>query len=280
MDELTKDEYRIPPQDDRSNAELIREALEMDPDLDNPDYRKTIRLLQYRMDRELLATLTGLCNDSNVNGRILAANTLGQGNVGIQQLTEECTRVLLGLLAGEKNSEVILSIGQSLGHLRASAGVSPLSNLRGHPEAIVRLAVVFGLLCQEAPQAIDTLIELSSDSDRDVRDWATMGLGSMIEIDTPEIRDALANRLSEIDSEIRGEAIVGLAERGDMRMIEPLLKDLRQFPSADLEIGFLTHVAASTAREQARKSGDARWAPLLRRLDELELGCSDQEHHK
>jgi hypothetical protein len=56
--------------------------------------------------------------------------------------------------------------------------------------------------------------------------WATFGLGSQIEVNTKEIRDALFKRLGEEDDEIRGEALVGLSIRKDKRVLGPLLKEL------------------------------------------------------
>ncbi|KAF3884776.1 MULTISPECIES: HEAT repeat domain-containing protein [Nostocales] len=94
------------------------------------------------------------------------------------------------------------------------------------------MSVVLGLSCQEDESAIQTLIELSADEDKDIRNWATFGLGSQIEIDTQEIRDALYRRiLSEVGeddtiAEIRGEALLGLAIRKDERVIEPLIGEL------------------------------------------------------
>src|SRR5687768_18575105 len=66
-----------------------------------------------------------------------------------------------------------------------------------------------------------------SDADEDVRNWATFGLGSMIDDDSPQIREALLARISDAHDETRGEALVGLALRQDPRVLEPLLRALR-----------------------------------------------------
>jgi HEAT repeat protein len=72
---------------------------------------------------------------------------------------------------------------------------------------------VLGLLTMETPAAIEALLELSRDSDVDVRNWATFALGSQIDVDTPQIREALRNRLSDSDEDTRSEALCGLARR-------------------------------------------------------------------
>ena len=88
------------------------------------------------------------------------------------------------------------------------------------------------MLTQEDPTAIATLIELSSDRDEDVRNWATCGLGSMIETDTKEIRSALWRRLREEKKDTDpsydafSEAMVGLARRKDLTIVDILLEEL------------------------------------------------------
>ncbi|WP_208721367.1 hypothetical protein [Corallococcus aberystwythensis] len=46
------------------------------------------------------------------------------------------------------------------------------------------------------------------------------------EVDTPELREALVDRLSEAHPKIRGEALLGLALRKDARVLEPLRRVL------------------------------------------------------
>jgi HEAT repeat protein len=126
-----------------------------------------------------------------------------------------------------------------------------MAALKNHPDAGVRFGVVLGVSCHEDDLAIQTLMELSADPDADVRNWATFGLGSQIDSDTPAIRASLVARLTDEDADTRGEALVGLARRQDQRMIEPLLKDL--------EDGY----AGSLLVEAAAQIGDPRVYPAL-----------------
>jgi HEAT repeat protein len=103
------------------------------------------------------------------------------------------------------------------------------SRFSTHHDSDVRHGVVLALSIHnghEVPQAIETLIKLSNDSCDHVRDWATFALGTQIEIDTKQIRDALADRLSDPDFDTRGEALVGLAKRNDLQVIAALKLEL------------------------------------------------------
>ena len=54
---------------------------------------------------------------------------------------------------------------------------------------------------------------------------ATFALGTQCEAATPEIRNALADRLADTDDETRSEAaMVGFARRGDPRVLPPSTK--------------------------------------------------------
>ena len=112
-----------------------------------------------------------------------------------------------------------------------------------------------GLASQECPEAIGALIRLSMDVDLDVRNWATFELGAQMEADTPEIRDALILRLSDEDLEVRGEALVGLANRRDPRVVPSILKEWEQHD----ETGILSIEAAGT-------TGDPVFLPQLEKF--------------
>ena len=65
---------------------------------------------------------------------------------------------------------------------------------RHHPDPDVRHGVVLVLITNVRPGHHHNLIELTRDPVAHVRDWATFGLGSLSELDTPEIRECLMER--------------------------------------------------------------------------------------
>ena len=74
---------------------------------------------------------------------------------------------------------------------------------------------------------VATLIGWSRDRDHEVRDWATFVLGSQLDADTDELRQALKDRLEDPDFETRCEALVGLARRRDKTAHEALMRALK-----------------------------------------------------
>ncbi len=135
-------------------------------------------------------------------------------------------RVVTELL-GDSDPYVIYCAAVGLGHRSAESAIPSLLSLSMHSDPLVRYGLVFGLSGHEEPRAIAALIELSRDPDRDVRNWAVFGLGSQIDTDSPDIRDALRAALGDSDHEVRGEALVGLAKRGDSAIVPELLNEWR-----------------------------------------------------
>jgi len=116
-----------------------------------------------------------------------------------------------------------------------------------------RIEAVCALMSQEETEAVMTrLIELTQDPEGDVRNWATFALAKS-DVDTPELRQILLYRTRDANADARGEAMCGLAYRGDARVVEPLLLSLAGEP------GYLSLMAA-------RMIGDPRLYPALQRL--------------
>nr|WP_254053381.1 HEAT repeat domain-containing protein [Singulisphaera sp. GP187] len=90
----------------------------------------------------------------------------------------------------------------------------------------MRDGVVHAMMGHEDPLAIEVLIGLTRDRESYIRDWACFALGTQVEVGTPNLRDALAERLTDEDDDARREAMVGLARRKDLRVVSPLLAAL------------------------------------------------------
>jgi HEAT repeat protein len=188
--------------------------------------------LHKRGDQATFSAAADLVDSPDPITRTLAVDVLAQlgaePNVGVEQrrFAAPAAQMLLDHLPAEDNAEVLVSIGMAFGHLRDRRCIPALRGLRDHRDPRVRYAVVFGLSGIDDDLAVQTLIELSADVDPHVRDWATFGLGTQIDRDDPAVRDALMARLEDPDKDTRGEAIRGLATRGDSRAIPQLLHEL------------------------------------------------------
>jgi HEAT repeat protein len=213
----------------RSTDDLIEIALTAPIDEDEIQSLgwDAIWALRYRGTRDVLQATRTLCLSDDVNGRRVGADILGQLGIPTRTFPDECLGILLVLL-DDKDLDVVNSACVALGHLHQPGAIGSLIKLKGHPDASIRYSVTFGLLGYEDARAIQALIELSEDEDDDVRDWATFGLGSQIDIDTPQIRDALYRRLFDPFENVIGEAMVGLARRKDERLLEMLLHDFME----------------------------------------------------
>lgn len=224
-----------------STTRLIELALnEKDEDL----RWKYVVILHGRGNREVFDAAKNLCESEDFAEITLGADILGQLGiyVGYTNLPfkEQSLPILLELSKSEKDIDALQAITMALGRMNDKKATQRILELKNHAHEDIRFAVVHGLLTIDEIDAIKALIELSSDSDEDVRNWATFGLGSQIETDTEEIRNALFARIgekgSEVCDEIRGEALVGLAVRKDERVIESLLKEFSSETVGELSV--------------------------------------------
>jgi HEAT repeat protein len=160
----------------------------------------------------------------------------------------------LRTLLRDPDENVQTSAIYALGH-HSIASADDLRELARHPSAHVRRAVAFSLDPNE-PAAQPILIELMSDDDDDVRDWATFAIGSQTDTDSPQIRAALTQRLTDSEEEIRGEAMVGLACRGDLSIVDMVV--------AALEAGGGELVGDAAEKLIERHPNEARLTTALR----------------
>ena len=219
-----------------STADLIQLALAA-PDEDSE--WPYVTLLQERGTAGVFEAARLLCGSGEPRERALGVDILAQGRVEWKTLRRRSVPLLLKMLGRETDVDVVWSLCFALGHLHDTRAIAPLVRWAQHPDADIRYGVVYGLLGYEDDRALTALIVLSADVEDKVRDWATFGLGTQIEADTPALRDALVARLTDPHADTRAEAGAGLARRQDERVVASVRQEL-----AHDEVGSLIVEAA------------------------------------
>lgn len=133
-------------------------------------------------------------------------------------------------IAQEREPEVLPGALWTLGVMHIDGALPAVLARTRSAAQTVRLEAARAIpSCASHPEderAIQALITLTADADDDVRDWATFGLGTQLDVDTPVVREALAARLEDPHDDTRAEAVVALAQRGDKRAFAPVLAEL------------------------------------------------------
>jgi HEAT repeat protein len=162
------------------------------------------------------------------------------------------------LLDTPQSPKVISSILSAIGHNNAGLSnhrVSKLAAFKDHNYSDVRFALVHALSCVDKDLSIDVLIELMSDKHPDVRDWATFGIGSQSERNSPKIIEALKARLDDAHCVSRMEAIIGLALRKETCVKDLLIEELKDIDNSN-----------SPILEAIEAFGDKDFIPILEEL--------------
>lgn len=208
---------------------LIRRALAR-TDQSEP-YWKCVRELQIRGTEEVFDAAAQLCRKRDNASRSLGADILGQLGTPNRPFRKRSLEILWSLLSLAKSPKVLNSALVAIGHLQEKSDARKIrlvTNLANHSSETVRYGVVHALLSRSDPLSVKTLIGLSNDKVATVRDWATFGLGSMTELDSPRIRKALKERLDDSDLDTRHEALVGLARRKSRDARDRLIAELQE----------------------------------------------------
>jgi HEAT repeat protein len=187
-----------------------------------------VTALHWLGSREVLDEALKLTTSADPRVRARAADILGQLGVPERTFPEECLRATINLLSNDTDPRVLQAAAVALGHLpQEPRGTSALVKLVAHDDPDIRFGVAFALCGRTDPESIAALIRLTKDDEDEVRDWATFGLGSQCDIDTEPVRGALLDRVTDEHFDTRSEALVGLARRGDDRVIASVLAALR-----------------------------------------------------
>ena len=194
---------------------------------------EAVRTLRGMGSREVFDRAAEWCSSDNPLKRARGADVLAQlgGTVDhpSNNFPEERFSIVSTLVQREKDPLLLLAAVHALGHIGNPLAVPLVIAHCLHPSADVRFAVAcaLGNLAND-PRGVDTLLALMQDVDEDVRDWATFGLGALGDLDSEEIRDALWDRMSDPNRDVREESLVGLGKRKDQRALPPLIVELNQ----------------------------------------------------
>ena len=158
---------------------------------------KCIMVLHRRGTVEVFTAATQLCHSEKPRERGIGADILAQAQAPDEVLSSGRLKILHRMLRSESDPGVLGSVLVAIGHAQDaedSRGLRRIAAFRRHPTEDVRFGVVMALLGREGSTSVATLIELSRDPATLVRDWATFGLGTQIDLDTPRIRAALKEK--------------------------------------------------------------------------------------
>lgn len=231
--------------------EIVAEARELsrgnrsDP-MTTDAYWDRVHALYEHADREaVVERALALCAAKKARDRELGVDVCAQLPAAIddeaagEALRHRLREAVRPRLA-DSSKDVRASAVHAIGHLGIRGFEDEVLPHASAAQPELRFAVACVLGSSDDPRAIDALVELSADEDADVRDWACMGLGTQHEeIDTPALREALWARIDDPHPDVRAEAQLGLALRGDRRVLAHLALAL-----AHEEVGNLSIEAA------------------------------------
>lgn len=265
------------------DLEVLRAAALLDPD--EHEQWDVVHAFQKRADRSAFEAARVLVRAADARERVIGLTILAQfGSRADRLFLEERLSIAIEACA-DPQAEVIRSAVLALAHLGDPRGLAAALGQEGHPDEDVRQAVAFALPSvggdPACPDAVAALIRLSGDRSDYVRDWATFGLGLESAGDGERIRRALLERVGDPDRDTAAEAFLGLAQRGDRRMLSALgvaLEDLtpptkssRLQPSWPRRSCFPRCIGSSSGQGpmptcgRRRSTRPSARAPLLRR---------------
>jgi hypothetical protein len=211
---------------DVDDLALVGSALALGLDVENDDgdqdeYRRMTHELCRRGTQLIFDEMARLTLGEDLQARILACNILGE--LGFKQgrpFGAETFPLLARLCTEEASPPVLGAAISAMGNLGRPEALPYVVAHATHSDPDVRFSVACALpsvaegeWLDQAHPLVTTLMQLTSDEDSDVRDWANFGLGTQVKVDGAAVRQRLIARLDDPDEDTRAEAIAGLAKR-------------------------------------------------------------------
>lgn len=188
-----------------------------------------ISILRKRPSQELFAKCVELTESNKPKIRKIGIDILAQLGLPPRPFLQDTLKVYFELLAKETEPDVLMSLFYSIGHNNEKLDnrqIDKICSFIYNDNSWIKEGLVSAVLGIDNLTAIETLIKLSSDKLTHIRNWATFGLGSQIERNNKEIREALWKRVNDKHQETKLEAIVGLARRKDKRVNDIIRREI------------------------------------------------------
>lgn len=224
-----------------------------------------ISVLRQRPSKELFLKCETLTKSLSAKERSIGVDVLAQMGLPPRPFLKQTLNLYFGLLNVEKDPDVLMGVLYAIGHNNdnlSKTQIAKLCSFSKSKDNWVKEGLVFSLLGIEDVNAIEILIKLSEDKQSHIRNLATFGIGTQIEVDNNKIREALWKRVNDKHQETKLEAIVGLALRKDERVLEIIKREL-----LNKEYGILLFEAIIETK-------DKQFLPLL--VQNLESGRKDK----
>jgi len=216
-------------------------AIESLQDVESDETWDHVFALRKAGTRTVLEKAIRWCQDNDPFRRSIGVSVLAQLGPDGKSYPEEAHTTIRSMIPSEHDHEVMTSLISAVNFRALKEGVSWLIELSQHPSEDIRWRIAWGLPMPDScdpelgRQIIDTLMRLLVDPEPQVRDWATFSL-SMTEEDSPQLREALLERMQDTDFNTRSEAAVGLAKRKEPRGIKPLFDCLKSDQVGELYV--------------------------------------------
>ena len=164
----------------------------------------------------------------------------------------------------EKTGDADAELVAALCHYSTDSNVRQvLLGLVEHPDFWVRWYLTHAFGADGAPASVAALIQLSRDEDAGIRDWATFALGNLTDAYAPAVRAALLARLDDDDARTRLEAIHGLVEHGEPKVLAAIARALELDKNSQ------------TLWDKAEDAPDYRVLPALYAMRDATLSAAD-----
>lgn len=192
-------------------------------------YWDNILELRKRPTKDVFLLAKSYANNSNDKIKEIGIDVLAQLGLKERPFQQLTLNLFFDLLQQPQSPKILKALLYGLSHNNDNLSSKDLVLIipyKNHRSKIVRLAATFALSGIENELAINALLELMQDKDASIRDWATFGIGSLIESDSPSIQNALKINSQDTDMNVRHEAIRGLANRNVevLNMVEDEIK--------------------------------------------------------